>query len=136
MTSALHCVMLYSGGDHQTSQQKSLLCYSDKQTRASIVDVERMASRNKQRGNRRRRKQVGRRRMSRKKPTRTNGVRIIAGRVLLRVAGYKTRQNLPSSQLVRYIPITKLRIAAKKVLKSSPKSNASPKRRRRRSRKH
>ena len=59
-------------------------------------------------------------------------VRIVGGRVKLRVAGFSGVQSLSPSHLVRHIASSKLKAAAKKVLNKLGKK--SPKRRRRRRR--
>jgi hypothetical protein len=46
-------------------------------------------------------------------------VRLVKGRLSIRVAGYPGYQRLAPSQLVRYIPLTKLKQAAKRVLSTS-----------------
>ena len=53
-----------------------------------------------------------------KKSTRktSSKARVIKGRLNLRVAGYKGVQKLAPSSVIPFIPITKLRAAAKKVL--------------------
>lgn len=58
----------------------------------------------------------------------SNKVRVVGGRVRIRVTGYQGLQSLAPSSLIRFIPATKLRLAAKKVLRSS---GVKPARRRR-----
>ena len=55
----------------------------------------------------------------RKQPSK---VRVVKGRVQLRVAGYNGVQSLASSHLVRHIPSSKLRLAAKKLLRKEKKN--------------
>jgi hypothetical protein len=64
---------------------------------------------------------AGRKRPSKKRGGSTK-VRVVKGRVQLRVAGYKGVQSLAPSHLVRHIPSSKLRIAAKKFLGKSRKN--------------
>ena len=59
-------------------------------------------------------------------------VRIIGGRVRLRVAGFPGVQALSPSHLVRHIAATKLRLAAKKVLGQLRKKGGKRKARKRR----
>lgn len=60
-----------------------------------------------------------------KKPARhhrrkhAKGVRLVHGKIALRVTGYSGVQKLSPSHLVRYVPLTKLRAAAKRVLRES-----------------
>lgn len=57
---------------------------------------------------------------SRKRRTRTsNKIRVVGGRIKLRVTGYQGLQSLAPSSLIRFIPTTKLRLAARKVLRST-----------------
>ena len=46
-------------------------------------------------------------------------VKIVKGHIVLCVPGYKGYQRLPTSQLLRYIPLKRLRQAAKTALKAS-----------------
>jgi hypothetical protein len=57
--------------------------------------------------------------------------RIVKGRIHLKVAGYSGIQKLAPSSLVPYLPINKLRIAAKKALGASGKSKKKTVKRRR-----
>ena len=50
---------------------------------------------------------------------RSSKVRVVKGRVQLRVKGHKGVQNIAPSHLVRHVPVTKLREAAHKLLKLS-----------------
>ena len=52
-------------------------------------------------------------------------VRLVKGRVLLRVSGYSGVQSLAPSHLVRHIPGAKLRLAAKKLLNLSDNKKQS-----------
>ena len=72
------------------------------------------------------------RKIRRRRVKTSNKVRVVAGRVRLRVKGYEGLQTLAPSSLIRFIAATKLRIAARKVLRSS---GVQPKRRRRASKK-
>lgn len=62
----------------------------------------------------------GRRKASLKKRKAVrNLIRIVKGRVQVRVAGFKGVQTLSASQLIKHIPVTKVRLAAKRVLKKT-----------------
>ena len=56
--------------------------------------------------------------------------RVVKGRLSLKVAGYSGYQRLPASSLIPYLPVTKLRAAAKKALLKNRKKTTSSKRRR------
>jgi hypothetical protein len=58
-------------------------------------------------------------------------VRVVKGRVNLKVAGYSGLQKLAPSTLIPYLPASKLRQAAKRALGASGKKKKTTKRRRR-----
>ena len=62
-------------------------------------------------------------------------VRVVKGRVRLRVAGYSGVQSLSPSHLVKHISSAKLRLAAKKVLRLTKKKSGGKRRRKGRGRK-
>jgi len=49
-------------------------------------------------------------------------VRVVRGRVGVKVAGFSNLQYVPASQIVRLIPVSRLRVAAKRILGKPPKS--------------
>ena len=51
------------------------------------------------------------------KQSKSKKIRLVKGKLQLRVQGYDGVQRIPSSHLIRFIPSAKLRLAAKKVLK-------------------
>jgi hypothetical protein len=61
-------------------------------------------------------------------------VRLVKGRVRLRVAGHKGVQNLAPAHLVRYVGVSQLKQAAKKYLKAWSKGKQKPAAKRRRKR--
>ena len=54
-----------------------------------------------------------------RKGTKTRGLRFVKGRVAFRVPGFTGVQKLAASQLVRFVPLSKLKTAAKRVLATS-----------------
>jgi len=76
-------------------------------------------------GQRRRRRRSGVARSTaraggnRRKRTRVSKIRIVKGRVALRVTGRPGVQHIGAGQLVRFVPINKLRAAARRVLNAS-----------------
>jgi hypothetical protein len=58
-----------------------------------------------------------RRKSSHRRVKGAKGVRVTKGRVAIRVAGHGVTK-LAAAQLVRYVPLSKLKTAAKKVLRS------------------
>lgn len=59
------------------------------------------------------------RRTKKRRARTSNKIRVVAGRVKLRVTGYQGLQSLAPSSLIRFIPTTKLRLAARRVLRST-----------------
>ena len=60
-----------------------------------------------------------------KKQPKSKKIRLVKGRLQIRVQGYSGVQRIPSSHLIRYIPTSRLRVAAKKVLKQTGGSGSS-----------
>lgn len=103
-----------------SSCKKPLVSFSNNDDRANLMSfggpsTHRRRKRSKSQG-RRRRRSVSRGRRSK---TRVTKVRIVNGRVALRVAGYPGYQRVGASQLVRFVPLNKLRIAARRALGAS-----------------
>jgi hypothetical protein len=120
---------------HGANERKPLLNFSETQERASLIDTDfeedSMARKRKGRKSKKgKRVLVGIKR---------KGVKLNKGRLKIRVAGYQGVQSLTASELVRHIPLSKLRAAAKKVLKRSGAGKTKrkgKKRGRKRKRKH
>jgi hypothetical protein len=111
-----------------------MVSFLEAEERASVFDSrDPMPPRRRRKaaaGGTRRRRRVGRRRVGRARARASGGgskVRVVKGRVSLKVAGFPGYQRLAPGQLVRHVPITKLRAAAKKIL-----GRGGPVRRRRR----
>jgi hypothetical protein len=133
--------MFYGAG----VSQQPLLSYSDRQERATLVrdfvdspELSMPPRRRRGRPSRvgggasaghRRRKGVRKHRVKGAK-----GVRVTKGRVAIRLAGHGVTK-LAASQLVRYVPLSKLKSAAKKVLKSQGHRSRKVRRKRRKGRK-
>ena len=66
---------------------------------------------------------------SRRRRTSSKKVRLVNGRIRLRVPGYTGLQSLSPAHLVRHIGVSKLRLAAKKVLRLTKRASGGPKRR-------
>lgn len=63
----------------------------------------------------------------RAKSTASRKLRVVKGRINLRVAGYSGIQKIAPGSLVPYLPINKLRLAAKKALAASGKTKSKKK---------
>ena len=103
--------------------QKSFLNFSNNQERAVLIDndFDTPMARSKKTSKRKSRKGT-------KKVKYTKGLKITKGRINLRVAGYTGLQKVAASDLIRFISLGKLRVAAKKVLKRSGKKTNKKKR--------
>lgn len=53
-----------------------------------------------------------------KKPAKKTVVKVVKGRVNLKVSGYAGTHTLGAAALLQFVPLNKIRAAAKKVLKS------------------
>ena len=104
----------------QQQQPKPFVEFSPHQDRASLMSsVGSGIGASSSLGRRRRRPpsaSAGARSGRRRRNTRVTKVRVINGRVSLRVGGFPGVQRVGASQLVRFVPLNKLRAAAKRVL--------------------
>jgi hypothetical protein len=57
-------------------------------------------------------------------------VRVVKGRLTLKVAGYPGLHRFGASQLIQFVPLNKIKVAAKKILIQSRRKVAKPKRKR------
>jgi hypothetical protein len=104
--------------------RKPLLTFSQHQNRAAILDIEEKlplsagasAKKNKRKKNKRKRTASAN---TQRKGRRSPAVKVVKGQLLLRVPGYSGYQRLGASQLVPFIPLKKLRQAAKRALRAS-----------------
>lgn len=65
------------------------------------------------------RKRTGTRQAKKTKGSGSNKPRVIKGRVNVKVSGYKGIQKVPPSQLIPFLPASKVRQAAKKALSAT-----------------
>ena len=126
------------------ASNRPLLNFSTKDERATLLPIESelMPQRRRRRGvaatssQRITRSASGRKRLAKRRKGRrvksTKGIRLIKGRLALRVAGYSGLQRIAPSQLVRFVPLSKLKTAAKRVLLGSHKGRKRVVKRRRR----
>jgi hypothetical protein len=125
-----------------SEENKLLLNYSDTLERATLVNPNQNNDEDEDSMPSRRRGRKGSKGGRRRKTggsSKRRGVRVNKGRLGIRVAGYQGVQSLTASELVRHIPLSKLRAAAKKVLKRSGAGKTKrkgKKRGRKRKRKH
>jgi hypothetical protein len=96
-----------------SEERKPLLNFSDTLERATLIDtdfeLEESMSSKKQKGGNKSQKGGGK-----KKGTK---IKVTKGKIGLRVAGYKGLQKFSASELVKHIPISKLKAAGKTLLK-------------------
>ena len=99
--------------------RKPLLTFSQHQNRAAILDIEEKlplsAGASAKKNRRKRTASANTQRKGRRSPA----VKVVKGQLLLRVPGYSGYQRLGASQLVPFIPLKKLRQAAKRALRAS-----------------
>jgi hypothetical protein len=108
---------------NSSSNKSPLICFSNSQERAGLIRQNTSATATVGLARktkvfdsmppRRRRTARGHSRVKR-----TKGVRLVKGRVALRVAGHKGLAKFSCSQLVRFVPLKNLKSAAHKVLRS------------------
>jgi len=113
--------------------KKPFVSFSKSEDRAHLMSFGGPSS---NRRRRKRSKSQGRKRTrsvrrGRRTKSRITKVRVVNGRVALRVTGYPGYQRVGASQLIRFVPLNKLRAAAKRALGAS-----GVKRHRRRRRRH
>lgn len=96
------------------SERKPLLNFSDTHERATLVDLD--SDSDSMPSKRKSYKRKGSRKTPRKG---LKGVRVTKGKISLKVTGYSGIQKLGASELIHYIPLSKLKVAAKKVLRRS-----------------
>ena len=94
----------------QYNIRKPLVSFSNRERATLAVSSPPMPKRSKRRASnrttiRKRRRSAG-----------SNKIRVVGGKIRLRVTGYQGLQSLSPSALVRFIPATKLRLAARRVL--------------------
>ena len=107
-----------------SQKQQPFVEFSPHQDRASLMtSVGSGIGATSSLGRRRRRRPLsataGARSGRRKRQTRVTKVRVVNGRVALRVGGFPGVQRVGASQLVRFVPLNKLKAAAKRVLGQS-----------------
>lgn len=98
---------------YEEQESKPILSYSDTLERATLIDNDyQTESMPAKKGRSNKKSGVRKQNKSKKKKVRVN-----KGRINLKVAGYQGLQSVSASELVHYIALSKLRAAAKKLLK-------------------
>jgi hypothetical protein len=117
------------------SNCQTIVPYSSSESRASLMSFsgQQPTSRRKRSRSRssKRRKSSQTRRKGQRTKSRVTKVRLIKGKVALRIKGYPGLTKLGASQLVRFVPLNKLKIAAKRALGTSRLKRPKHRRRRR-----
>ena len=90
--------------------KKILVPYSETEERAQIIDLSTLQS------SMPKKTKKGKKSKKVKTVRGFKGVKIVNGKLSLKVSGYSGVQKLAPAQLIRYIPLTRLKSAAKKVL--------------------
>jgi hypothetical protein len=55
-------------------------------------------------------------------------IRLVKGRLLLKIAGYPGLHRFGASQLIQFVPLNKIKVAAKRILSQSRAKTPKPKR--------
>jgi len=99
---------------HGANERTPLLNFSETQERASLINTDfeedSMAKKGRKKGKGKKRVYGGFKR---------KGVKLNKGKIKLKVAGFQGLQSLSASELIRFIPLSKLKAAAKRVLKKT-----------------
>ena len=99
----------------QDPQPQPFVEFSPHQDRASLMSsLSNLSGTSTPR--RRRRRATSASSTGRRRRTRVTRLRVVHGRVALRVGGFPGVQHVGASQLVRFVPLNKLRAAARRVL--------------------
>lgn len=114
-------------------ENKLLVPYSENEERAQIINVSDLESSMPRKSKRLSKKRSKKSRRTTKGFKGFKGVKIVHGKLALKVLGYQGVQKLSPSQLIRFIPLNKLKTAAKKVLHLT--GHLKSKRKKRKSRK-
>jgi len=104
-----------------STPQRPFVEFSPHQDRASLMSIGSGSNRSRKRSTIRRK---GRRRPG----SRKTKIKVVNGKVSLKVGGFPGIQRVVASQLVRFVPLNKLRSAAKQVLGAPPKRGKRVKR--------
>ena len=111
------------GNSNLTSQCKQpFVEFSPNEDRANLMSMSGTLAPRRKRSRstlRRKSRAPGRRRRTKRTKTRVTKVRVVNGKVSLRIGGFPGVQRVGASQLVRFVPLNKLRTAAKRVLGAS-----------------
>lgn len=124
----------YQVGNQQNNcTKRPIVEFSPNENRANLMSMIGATTLRRKRSRsvgqkRRRTRRVGGRK------TRVTKVRVINGRVALRIGGFPGVQRVGASQLVRFVPLNKLRLAAKRVLGRGHSAGGNKRQRRRRRR--
>lgn len=124
----------FQGSTNKSNCKQPIVSFSNNDDRASLMSfsgpptTRRKRSRNTP-SNKRRSSKRGSGRRSHRTKTRVTKIRLVKGKVALRLKGFPGVQRLGASQLVRFVPLNKLKAAAKRAL-----GNPRPQRQRRRRR--
>jgi len=130
--------MNYFSNSNKSNCQQPIVPYSSSESRANLMSFSgpptTRRKRSKSRSNKRRRPSLSNphRRKGKRTRTRVTKVRLVKGKVALRIRGYPGVQRLGASQLVRFVPLNKLKVAAKRALGTSRVKGPNRRRRRRR----
>lgn len=111
-----------SSSNNKSTCKQPFVPFSSNEDRANLMTFGSGGSpstsrrRKRSQSTRRRRGPSAVRRRGRRTKTRVTKVRLVNGKVALRIKGFPGVQRVGASQLVRFVPLNKLRLAAKRAL--------------------
>lgn len=113
--------MSYFSVNNKSNCQQPIVPFSNSENRANLMSFGGPPTTRRKRSQSRssNKRRLGTKRKGRRTKTRVTKVRIINGKVALRIKGYPGVQRLGASQLVRFVPLNKLKTAAKRALGTS-----------------
>ena len=99
--------------------RKPLVSFSTRERASLVTQQTPMPKRGRKTGAKTRSQKKATKKKGRRRVAFSNKVRLVGGKLRLRVTGYDGLQSLAPSALVRFIAATKLRLAARKVLRAA-----------------
>ena len=104
---------------NSSGSRKPLVSFSTRERASLVTQQTPMPKRGRKTGAKTRSQKKATKRKGRRKVAFSNKVRLVGGKLRMRVTGYDGLQSLAPSALVRFIAATKLRLAARKVLRAA-----------------
>lgn len=120
-----------SSNSNKSNCQQPIVPYSSSENRANLMSFSGTPPTRRRKPSKSRSSKRGQSNQPRRTKKRVTKVRLVKGKVALRIRGYPGVTKIGASQLVQFVPLEKLKTAAKRAL-GAPKVKRSKHRRRRR----